>query len=119
MDPAVRRSRLAPLLGLALALALAGLGRPVAAALAGLLAAAALAGHLLAPEPTARALAGLARGVGRAVSAVTLTAVYLLVFVPLRVIQRGDDPLRRRFDRDAASYWIPRGGRPARPDRPF
>lgn len=48
--------------------------------------------------------------VGWLVSHVLIAAIYFLLITPIAVVMRvaGRDPLSRRFDRDAASYWIPR-----------
>jgi hypothetical protein len=46
--------------------------------------------------------------IGWALSHVLLGAVYYLVFTPVGLIMRGlgRDPLHRRFDPGAASYWV-------------
>jgi predicted membrane metal-binding protein len=46
----------------------------------------------------------------RIVSPVAIGAVYYLTLVPMGLVMRasGKDPLRLKFDRAAASYWIPR-----------
>jgi hypothetical protein len=48
--------------------------------------------------------------VGLTVSLVTLLAVYYLVISPLGLLLRllGHDPMQRRFDRGASTYWSPR-----------
>jgi hypothetical protein len=48
---------------------------------------------------------------GLAVSLLVLLAVYYLLVTPLGLALRcfGYDPLRRRFDRQAGSYWLQRG----------
>ena len=48
--------------------------------------------------------------IGWAVSMILLTAFYFLLLVPLGFIFRliGRDPLCRRFDPDAKSYWLAR-----------
>jgi saxitoxin biosynthesis operon SxtJ-like protein len=45
--------------------------------------------------------------IGWVVSHVILAAVYYLVLTPIGLVMRlvGYDPMRRRFDRDAKSYW--------------
>jgi hypothetical protein len=45
--------------------------------------------------------------IGFVVSNVAVTAVYLLVVTPIGLALRmlGRDPLRRRFERERASYW--------------
>jgi hypothetical protein len=52
----------------------------------------------------------LAWPIGFVVSHVLLAAVYYVVVTPIGLIMRaaGYDPMRRRFDREAASYWIER-----------
>ena len=46
----------------------------------------------------------------RIVSPVAIGVVYYLTLVPMGLLMRacGKNPLRLRFDRAAASYWIPR-----------
>lgn len=46
----------------------------------------------------------------RLVSPLALALVYAVAFVPLGILLRlsSKDPLKRRFDADAASYWIKR-----------
>jgi ABC-type glycerol-3-phosphate transport system permease component len=48
-----------------------------------------------------------------------LILVYYLIFTPAALVMRlaGRDPLSRRLDRKAESYWIPRGGAPQTRDR--
>jgi fatty acid desaturase len=55
-------------------------------------------------------MALLAFPVGLVVSYVVLAAVYYLVFAPIGLLMRlfGYDPLKRRFDRAAESYWVAR-----------
>jgi Saxitoxin biosynthesis operon protein SxtJ len=47
--------------------------------------------------------------IGWVVSHVVLAAVYYLVVTPIGVTMRllGRDPLDRRFDRSATTYWVP------------
>ncbi len=49
----------------------------------------------------------LAWPIGFVVSHVVLAAVYYLVLTPIGLLMRvfGYDPMARRFDREAASYW--------------
>lgn len=56
----------------------------------------------------------LAFPVGFVVSYVVLAAVYYLVFTPTGLLMRlfGYDPLQRRFDRKAESYWVARRAAP-------
>jgi hypothetical protein len=51
--------------------------------------------------------------IGFVLSHVILGAVFYLVFTPLGLVMRlfGFDPLRRRFDRAATSYWVERDAR--------
>jgi hypothetical protein len=54
-------------------------------------------------------------------SHVLLAAIFFLIIVPVGVVMRlaGRDPLARKFDRSAASYWKPRdAGSNPRPDDP-
>jgi hypothetical protein len=53
--------------------------------------------------------------IGLVVSSVVLVALYYLVLTPIVLVLRlcHYDPLQRRFDRAAASYWQPRVGRRA------
>jgi Saxitoxin biosynthesis operon protein SxtJ len=53
--------------------------------------------------------------VGFVVSHAVLALVYFLILTPIGLAMRlfGRDPLARRFDPRASSYWIPRG-----PERP-
>jgi hypothetical protein len=48
--------------------------------------------------------------IGLVVSAVLLGAIYYLVFTPIGLLARllGYDPMARRFDPQARSYWIAR-----------
>ena len=48
--------------------------------------------------------------IGFVVSLVLLAAFYFLLLTPLALLFRmiGRDPLHRRFDRGADSYWVPR-----------
>ena len=47
---------------------------------------------------------------GRIVAPIVLFIVYCLAVVPTGLVMRfmGKDPMRRRFDSTAASYWVPR-----------
>ena len=49
--------------------------------------------------------------IGWTVSHLVLAAVYYLVLTPTGLIMRmlGHDPMNRRLDRDAPTYWTPRG----------
>lgn len=63
----------------------------------------------------------LAWPIGFVVSHVVLAAVYYLVLTPIGLIMRlfGYDPMRRGFDREAASYWVERPAATADPRRYF
>ncbi|MHC5056775.1 MAG: SxtJ family membrane protein [Planctomycetota bacterium] len=52
----------------------------------------------------------LALPVGLAVSFLLLATTYYLVLVPIGLVARmlGHDPMRRRFEPEAESYWLPR-----------
>lgn len=52
----------------------------------------------------------LGKWVGEIVTWLLLTPFFYLCFVPMRLVAklRGKDPLRRRFDPAATTYWIPR-----------
>ncbi len=52
--------------------------------------------------------------VGWVLSHLVLAAVFFLVFTPFGLVMRiaGKDPLSRRPDRSAQTYWIPRKERP-------
>ena len=56
------------------------------------------------------AIALAALPIGLVVSTVILLATFLLVVTPVGCIMRllGRDAMTRRFDRSAASYWMPR-----------
>ena len=58
--------------------------------------------------------------IGWTVSLVLLALVYYVVFTGFALVFRalGRDPLGRSFDRNAATYWVPRG-QPARIERYF
>jgi len=53
--------------------------------------------------------------IGFVVSYLLLAVVYYLVLTPTGLLMRalGHDPMGGRFDRDAASYWVPREGPPS------
>lgn len=66
-------------------------------------------------HPLNRVWTGLGVLLGRVVSPVVTGLLFYLVVTPMGLWARwrGKDPLHRRFDREAASYWIER--RPAGP----
>jgi hypothetical protein len=53
--------------------------------------------------------------IGWVMSHVILGIIYYLVLTPIGLLLRalGRDPLRRRFETGARSYWIDRGEEPA------
>jgi hypothetical protein len=57
----------------------------------------------------------VARGIARVFTWLLLTLAYYLVFTPFGIVMRmlGKDPLQRRFEPEAATYWE------ARNDGPF
>ncbi len=63
----------------------------------------------------------LAWPIGFVVSHLVLAAVYYLVLTPIGLVVRllGYDPMRRRFDREAASYWVERPPTAVEPRRYF
>ena len=63
----------------------------------------------------------LAWPIGFVVSHVLLAAVFYLVLTPIGLIMRlvGYDPMHRRFDPEAASYWIARDGAAREPKSYF
>ena len=88
-------------------------GKPVASGVLFGIAAVLLVSGLLIPV-VFNAIEKAGQALGRAVS-MTLTwallvPMFILVFVPGRLIliMRGLDPLCRKFPTDAATYWIPR-----------
>lgn len=60
--------------------------------------------------PLNRAWMALAALLHRIVSPIVLALLYFVVIMPVALVMRatGRDALRRRFDPDAATYWIPR-----------
>jgi hypothetical protein len=87
--------------------------RPWALGLAAVLAVAALAAPS-ALGPVHRVWMTIGETLGWVNSRVILTLVYYVVIVPIGLIRRlgGHDPMRRRFEPDAATYRIPHAGRP-------
>jgi hypothetical protein len=63
----------------------------------------------------------LAWPIGFVVSHVVLALVYYLVFTPIGLLMRlfRYDPMKRRFDPEAASYWIERDPKASEPKRYF
>jgi len=52
----------------------------------------------------------LALVLGFIMTRVLLTVIYVLLFIPTGLLMRvfGKDPLRRKLDPDASTYWIPK-----------
>ena len=63
----------------------------------------------------------LAWPIGFVVSHVVLALVYYLVFMPIGLVMRviGYDPMKRRFDPEAATYWIERDPKASEAKRYF
>jgi hypothetical protein len=63
----------------------------------------------------------LAWPIGFVVSHVVLAVVYYLVLTPIGLLTRlfGYDSMKRRFDREVASYWVERSSESADPRRYF
>ncbi|MCR4415167.1 MAG: SxtJ family membrane protein [Thermoguttaceae bacterium] len=61
-------------------------------------------------KPLYLVLSAVALPIGWVMGEVLLALVYCLVFVPVGLTMRmiGRDPLQRRFDREAATYWQPK-----------
>jgi predicted MFS family arabinose efflux permease len=55
----------------------------------------------------------LAFPIGWTVSHLMMLAAFFLVLTPVGLLMRlcGRDPMQRRFDRDAKTYWLPRPSR--------
>ncbi|MCB9873383.1 MAG: hypothetical protein H6821_04320 [Planctomycetaceae bacterium] len=56
---------------------------------------------------------GLAFPIGWTVSHLMMLAVFYLVLTPIGLVMRslGRDPMQRRLDREAKTYWLPRAPR--------
>lgn len=71
-----------------------------------------LGGLLFPPlcRPVYVALMAAALPIGFVVSSVMMVAIFFLVLTPIGLVMRlvGYDPMHRRFDRAAESYWLPR-----------
>lgn len=88
-------------------------GKPVAAGILFGIAALLLVSGFLIPalfRGIERAGQAFGRIVSTALTWILLVPVFLLIFVPGRVILklRGEDPLCRQFPTGAATYWTPR-----------
>jgi len=59
--------------------------------------------------------------IGFVVSHVILAVVYYLVFTPIGLLMRlfGYDPMQRKFDESASSYWVSRARDATEPKRYF
>jgi hypothetical protein len=57
-----------------------------------------------------RVLMAIALPMGLVVSFTLLTVFYILLITPMALLFRvmGRDPLQRKFEADAGSYWVPR-----------
>ena len=95
---------------------------PYLMALAGLFALSAL----LCPRvlsPVERGWTAFGHGMSVVVTHVILTLTFYLVITPVGLLMRivGRDPMNRKFDPDARSYWTPidPDGSVSRPDKPF
>lgn len=80
-----------------------------------------LATTLLAPAllaPFNRGWMALGNLLGRVVSPIVLGVIFFAVITPFGVIRRatGWDPMRRRYDPDASTYWIERSPPGPAPD---
>jgi hypothetical protein len=77
--------------------------------------------RLLGPVETA--WMKMAAGLSIVMTYVILTLAFFLVLTPLGLVRRafGGDSLRRKFDGNAASYWVPvdPNGPAGRHDRPY
>lgn len=64
---------------------------------------------------------GAAFPIGWLISHTLMAAIYFLVITPIGMLMRlfGRDPLARRFDSDASSYWTPRSSQATDPARYF
>jgi hypothetical protein len=74
-------------------------------------------------DPVEKAWMTLAAWLSVVMTYVVLTLAFFLVVTPLGLMRRlfGGDSLRRRFDGNAASYWVPvdPNGPAGRHDRPY
>ena len=74
-------------------------------------------------DPLERAWMTMAGWLSVVMTYVILTLAFIVAVTPLGLLRRvfGGDPLHRRFDRGAASYWVPvdPDGPASRPDRPY
>ena len=66
-------------------------------------------------KPFRRLWMTIGEALGWVNSRIILSVVYYVVILPIGGIRRlsGNDPMRRKFERDATTYKIPRVGRPA------
>lgn len=65
----------------------------------------------------------MAHAMGIVMTNVILILTYFLAITPIAILMKvfGKDPLNRKFDRDAASYWeaVDPEGPISRPDKPY
>ena len=81
---------------------------------------------LVAPRalrPIEKVMATIFRAVTTALTAVLLTIFFYLIVFPIGLLLRlfGKDPMGKKFDREAKSYWVevPEDGPWSRPEKPF
>jgi hypothetical protein len=79
-----------------------------------------LVSSLVAPEPVHRLLNALPRVVGRVMTVVVLTTLYVSVFWPVGLMVRrsAGARFRRAFSKQATTYWKTRTSESS-PERPF
>lgn len=74
-------------------------------------------------RPVERIWMKAAHMLGIVMTHIILTLAFFLVITPIGLIMRlfGRDPMRRKFNRSASSYWIPvdPDGPTSRPDKPY
>ena len=64
----------------------------------------------LSNKTRARSLTAVSLPIGFVVSHIVMAVMFYVILTPVGLVFRliGRDPLQRRFDRQAASYWVPR-----------
>ncbi len=77
---------------------------------------------LIAPNllrPLYKPWMALALVLGFIMTRVILTVMFIVLFIPIGLLMRlfGKDPLRRKLDPDAETYWIPKDYDAEAPDR--
>ena len=74
-------------------------------------------------KPIEAAWMKLARAMGQIMTRIVLSVTFYLILTPVGLIMRlfGHDPMKRGFDRNAASYWTPvePDGPAKTPDKPY